>query len=159
MKVNPKVTPVVNPPRRIQVARQAKVEKELQSMRTSHPKVCILCDSFCDRPVDEPTDWVSNMVATRKKETDEVRICIDPKDLKKPLMWPHHLMSTVEEVAAQMSGATVFSVLDAKSSFWEIKLDKASSLHATFITLFGRFKFLRMPFAINTASIVFRGIW
>ncbi|XP_039462577.1 uncharacterized protein LOC120436178 [Oreochromis aureus] len=55
-----------------------------------------------------------------------------------------------------MSGATIFSVLDAKSSFWQIKLDPASSLLTTFATPFGRFKFLRMPFGINTASEVFQ---
>lgn len=65
-------------------------------------------------------------------------------------------MRTVEEVAAQMSEATVFSVVDAKSSFWQIKLDNASSLLTTFATPFGRFKFLRMPFGINTASEVFQ---
>ncbi|KAL7834958.1 hypothetical protein SRHO_G00292050 [Serrasalmus rhombeus] len=71
-------------------------------------------------------------------------------------MRPHHPMRTVEEVAAQMSGATVFSVLDAKSSFWQIKLDSISSLHTIFTTLLGRFKFNRMPFGINTTSEVFQ---
>lgn len=96
------------------------------------------------------------MVATHKKETDDVRICIDPRPLNNALMCPHHLMRTVEEVAAHMSGATVFSVLDAKSFFWQFKLENASSLSTTFTTPFGRFKSLRMPFGINTASEVFQ---
>ena len=65
-------------------------------------------------------------------------------------------MRSVEEVAAQMSGATVFSVLDAKNSFWQIRLDKKSSLLTTFSTPFGRYRFLRMPFGINSASEVFQ---
>lgn len=146
MKVDPNVTPVVNPPRRVPAAMQKRVKLELERMQA----LGVI------EPVDEPTEWVSNMVATHKKETDDVRICIDPKSLNKALMRPHHPMRTVEEVAAQMSGATVFSVLDAKSSFWQIKLDKASSLYTTFTTPFGRFKFLRMPFGINTASEVFQ---
>ena len=107
MKIDPNVAPVVNPPWRILVAIQGKVEKELQRMQT----LGVI------EPVEDPTEWVSNMVATHKKETDDVCICIDPRDLKKALMRPHHPMRTVEEVTAQMSGATVFSVLDAKSSF------------------------------------------
>ena len=146
MKVNPEVTPVVNPPRRLPVAMKERVEKELQRMQAQG-----VIES-----VDEPTEWVSNMVATHKKETNDVRICIDPRDLNKALMRPHHPMRTVEEVAAQMSGATIFSVLDAKSSFWQIKLDDASSTRTTFTTPFGRFKFRRMPFGISTASEVFQ---
>ena len=65
-------------------------------------------------------------------------------------------MRTVEEVAAQMPNSTVFSVLDAKSSFWQISLDHKSSLLTTFSTPFGRFRFLRMPFGINSASEVFQ---
>lgn len=146
MKVDPNVTPVVSPPRRVPAAMQKKVEQELQRMKEL--KVIV--------PVDEPTEWVSNMVATHKKETGDVRICIDPRNLNQALMRPHHPMRTVEEVAAQMSGATIFSVLDAKSSFWQVRLDEASSLRTTFTTPYGRFKFLKMPFGISTASEVFQ---
>ncbi|KAL1280051.1 hypothetical protein QQF64_014651 [Cirrhinus molitorella] len=96
------------------------------------------------------------MVATHKKDTEKIRLCIDPRDLNEALMHPHHPMRTVEEVASQMSNARVFSVLDAKSSFWQIKLDHESSLCTTFATPFGRYRFLRMPFGINSASEVFQ---
>ena len=69
-----------------------KVEQELQRMQT----LGVI------EPVDEPTEWVPNLVATHKKETGDVRICIDPRNLNKALMRPHHPMRTVEEVAAQM---------------------------------------------------------
>ncbi len=65
-------------------------------------------------------------------------------------------MRSEEEVASQMSGATVFSVLDAKNSFWHIRLDRKSSMMATFSTPFGRYIFLHMPFGINSASEVFQ---
>ena len=96
------------------------------------------------------------MVAAHKKDKREIRLCINPKDLNIALKRPHHPMRSVEEVAAQMSGATVFSVLDAKNSFWQIRLDKKSSLLTTFSTPFGRYRFLRMLFGINSASEVFQ---
>uniref|UniRef100_A0AAQ6A9J5 ribonuclease H n=1 Tax=Amphiprion ocellaris TaxID=80972 RepID=A0AAQ6A9J5_AMPOC len=107
-------------------------------------------------PVSEPTDWVSSMVAAHKKDKQDIRLCINPKDLNTALKRPHHPMRSVEEVAAQMSGATVFSVLDAKNSFWQICLDKKSSMMTTFSTPFGRYRFLRMPFGISSASEVFQ---
>ena len=47
-------------------------------------------------------------------------------------------MKTVEEVAAELSDAKVFSVQDATSGFLHIKLDEKSSELLTFNTPFGR---------------------
>lgn len=106
--------------------------------------------------ISEPTDWVSTMVVTKKKDKDKLRVCIYPRDLNTAIKRPHYPMRTIEDVAAQIGRATVFSVLDAKSSFWQIPLDDASSNLTTFATPFGRCKFLRMPFGINSASEIFQ---
>ena len=55
-----------------------------------------------------------------------------------------------------MLNATVFSTLDARSGFWQIKLDHKSSLPTTFSTPFGRYRFLHMLFGIISASEVFQ---
>ena len=72
----------------------------------------------------EQTEWVSQMVATRKKNGD-VRICLDPRDLNKALKRPHHPMRTADDVASRLGNAKVFSTLDAKAGFGPIKLEKA----------------------------------
>ncbi|KAF0047740.1 hypothetical protein F2P81_001373 [Scophthalmus maximus] len=64
-------------------------------------------------------------------------------------------MRKVEEVAAQ-SWAAVFSMLDVKNSFYQIRLDEKSSKLTAFRTPFGCFRFLQMPFGINSASEVFQ---
>ena len=71
------------------------------------------------------------MVAAKKKNTGELRICFDPRDLNKALMRPHHPLKTVEEVASTIPNATVFSILDGKSAFWHIPLDNKSSYICT----------------------------
>ena len=134
MKLNHDVTPVVRPPHKIPIAVKEQVKKKLENM----VKKNIIC------PVEEPTEWVSTMVAAKKKN-GEVRICIDPKYLNQALQRPHHPMRTVEEVVANLAGAKYFSILDAKTGFWQIPLSPESSFYTTFITPFGRFRFLRMP--------------
>ncbi|KAL0153046.1 hypothetical protein M9458_051645 [Cirrhinus mrigala] len=146
MKTDPTIPPVVRPARRIPVAMQDKVKKELQRMT----------DLGVITPISEPSEWVSSMVAAHKKDSNNIRICIDPRDLNTAIQRPHHLMRTVEEVAAHMANSTIFSVLDAKNSFWQISLDHKSSLLTTFSTPFGRYRFLKMPFDINSASEVFQ---
>ena len=62
--------------------------------------------------VEQPTKWVNPIVVVRKPNGD-VRICLDPVDLNKAVKREHYPLKTVEEVAASMSEATVFSTLDA----------------------------------------------
>ena len=52
---------------------------------------------------------------------------------------------------AQLSGARVFSKLDANSGFWQIPLAPESALLTTFITPFGRYCFHRLLFGITSA--------
>ena len=146
MTMDSTVTPVVRPPRRVPAAMQNKVKQELNRM----VNIGVIT------PCNEPTDWVSSMSPTHKKRTDDIRICIDPRDLNKGLKRPHHPTRTVEQVAANMNGATIFSVLDAKSSFWQIPLDEKSSMLTCFSTSYGRYRFLRLPYGLCSSSDVFQ---
>ena len=67
------------------------VEKELQRM----VKIGVIA------PTTEPAPWVSAMVATRKKNGKDIRICIDPRDLNTALQRPHHPMKTIEQGNSQ----------------------------------------------------------
>lgn len=62
-----------------------------------------------------------------------------------------HPLPKVDDTLAQLTGATVFSKLDANCGFWQVKLDESSKDLTTFITPFGRFRFNKMPFGITSA--------
>ena len=83
-------------------------------------------------------------------------LCIDPCDLKCALLRPHHPMRTVEEITINLADATVFTVIDTKTSFWQTKLDDESSNLTFFNSPLGRYKFLRMPYGISSGSKVFQ---
>ena len=146
IKIDKNIEPVIRPPRKVPIAMKNKVIHELEHMT----------EMGVITPTTEPTEWVSSMVATHKKDTDAIRLCIDPRDLNKAIQRPHYPMRTIEEIAAEIDGATMFSTLDAKSSFWQVPLDQKSSMLTTFNTIVGRYRFLRMPYGINSGSEVFQ---
>ena len=113
IKINPTVSPVVHPPRKIPFTQKEKVKEELDGME----KLGVI------RKAEEPTEWVSFLVVV-EKPNDKVQLCLDPRDLNKGIQREHYPIKTVEEVAAELSDANVFSVLDATSGFWHIKLDR-----------------------------------
>ena len=106
--------------------------------------------------VTEPTEWVSSMVVSI--QGDKVRICIDPSDLNKVIKREHHPMRTIKEVISTIPDTKVFSKLDTKSSFLQIKLDEASSLLTMFNTPLGRYRWLRLSFGIKCAPEIFQRI-
>ena len=144
IEIDPTAQPVIHPPRKVPVTLREPLRQELKRMEENN----ILA------PVSEATDWVSSMVTVVKP--NKLRICIDPKDLNRAIKRPHYPLPTIEEVATKLSKAKVFSVLDAKSGFWQVPLDEASSKLTTFNTPFGRFRWLRMPFGISSAPEEFQ---
>ena len=116
MELDETVKPVVHPPRKVPVALRDRLKEELDKL--VREKVIT--------PVTEPTNWVSSLVLANKPE--KLRICIDPQDLNKALLRAHYPLPTIEDVATRLCKAKVFSVLDAKNGFWQVQLDKPSSL-------------------------------
>ena len=66
--------------------------------------------------VDEPTEWCAGMVVVPKKD-GKVRICVDLKPLNESMLREVHPMPKVDETLAQLTGAKIFSKLDANSGF------------------------------------------
>ena len=106
-------------------------------------------------PVTEPTDWVSSVLAVPKKD-GSVRICLDRRYLNTSIKRSHYPLPTVEDVTSRLTNAKVFSVLDAKSGSWQVKLTENTSYFTTYNTPFGRFRWLRVPFGISFAPEVWQ---
>ena len=133
--------PVIHPPRRVPLALQEKLRKTLND----------LVNKKVITPVVTPTDWVSSLVITEKKNK-ELRLYLDPKDLNKSIKRSHYPLPTFEEIVPDLKEAKVFSTFDARNGFWQIKLSEKSSHYTTFNTPFGRYRWLRLPFGVCSAS-------
>ena len=99
--------------------------------------------------VEEPTPWCAGMVVVPKK-SGAVHICADFRPLNDNALREVHPLLKVDEALAQMAGAIVISMLDANCRFWQIPLDEQSRSLTTFITLFRRYCFNKLPFGISS---------
>lgn len=132
--------------RRVPLPMLQKVKEELQRMEGN---------GIIER-VTQPTDWCAPMVPVLKKSTGKARICVDLKRLNEAVKREQYILPTTDEITAKLSGATVFSSLDAASGFFQIPLHPDSCKLTTFITPFGRFNFKRLPFGITSAPEIFQ---
>ena len=95
-----------------------------------------------------PTEWISSMVIVAQSN-GKIRKCLDSRDLNQVVMRPKYQVFTLEEIFSSL--AKLFSTSGAKDSFYQIALDKKSSLKTTFWKQFGRFRYLCMLFGVNLA--------
>ena len=106
-------------------------------------------------PNQEPTDWVSSMIAAKKPDGD-IRLCNDPHHLNITLKRSHYPLPVIEEILPELSKAKVFSKVDLKEGFLQVELDEESSKLTVFQTPWGRYRFHRMPFGITPAPEIFQ---
>ncbi len=118
-------------------------------------ELCHMEENGIIEEVTQPTDWCAPMVPVLKKN-GKVRICVDLKKLNEQVKRERFILPTSEEITAELSGATVFSSLDAALGFFQIPLHSESSRLTTFITPFGRYCFRRLPFGITSAPEIFQ---
>jgi len=126
-------------PRRIPVPLMPKVKKELDRLESLN----------VIKRITEPTEWCAPIVVVPKSK-DQVRLCVDYTRLNEAVKREKHMLPTVDQVLAQMAGATVFSKLDANCGFHQITLTDDSRPLTAFITPYGRYCYNRLPFGINS---------
>ena len=106
--------------------------------------------------MDQPTDWVNSLVVIEKPKTKKLHICLDPRPLNAAICREHFQLPTIEDITTRLTGARIFSKLDANHGYWQIPLSNSSQLLTTFNSPFGRYCFKRMPFGIKSAQEVFQ---
>jgi len=105
--------------------------------------------------VDSATDWVSPIVITPKKGTDEIRMCVDMGAPNRAIKRVRHVIPTFEDLRHDVNGAKVFSKLDLANGFHQLELHEDSRGITTFSTHAGLRRFRRLNFGTNSAPEIF----
>ena len=109
-----------------------------------------LCRDDIIEPVTEPSAWISALLVVHRAD-NKVRVCLDPKPLNRALKRSNYPMPTIDDVLPQLSKAKVFSSVDAKRGFWNLRLDAPSRALTTFETPFGRYRWKRLAFGLSVS--------
>ncbi|XP_062596233.1 uncharacterized protein K02A2.6-like [Saccostrea cucullata] len=146
IEIDPDAEEVIHAPRRQPASLKPKIIDKLKEMEQN---------DYITK-VNTPTEWVSSMVVSLRN--DKIRICLDQSDLNKVVKRAHHPMKTVEDIVSNIPNARVFSKVDAKSGFLQIKLNEKFSYLTTFITPIGRYRCFCLPFGIKFIPEIFQHI-
>ena len=95
--------------------------------------------------VEEPSDWCHPIVLVDKKGTSEKRLTVDLRTLNNQVSRPTHPMETPRSALSNVGGAKFFTTLDARHGYWQIPLSDDAKPLTTFLTPWGRYRFLPQP--------------
>ena len=87
---------------------------------------------------------VAPIVVTPKKDTEDIRMCVDLSHHNKYVKRERYQSATPSQAVADIHAnhTKIFTKLDAMKGYHQCPLDDESQLLTTFITPFGRFKYL-----------------
>ena len=145
IRIDPSVKPATHTRRKVPIESKEAIDRELDYLIEEE----IITEQV------EPTPWVSS-VTFPMKPNGEVRVCLDPSNLNKAIIREHHKPMTVEEIAHELAGATVYTKAEALKAFLQIHLTHEASLLTTFNSHRGRLRFLHMPFGAKMSQDVFQ---
>ncbi|KAG8198013.1 hypothetical protein JTE90_001853 [Oedothorax gibbosus] len=101
------------------------------------------------------SDCTSPMILVEAPGKDP-RPCIDYRNLNKITKTKFFPLPNIEERIEIVSSAQYITVLDLSKGYWQIPLTERAQRLAAFVTNFGTYKPLRMPFGLKNAPYEFR---
>lgn len=143
--IDPSVTPVCQPIRRLPIAMEAEVEQQIQEL---------LAQKIIEK-VEHPTSWVSPLVPVRKSDA-KLRLCVDLRAANKAVLTEKYPMPNIEEALSSIHKAEMLSTLDLESAFYHLELETESRDITTFVSRSGLYRFTRLVFGIKSAPELFQ---
>ena len=151
--------PVISRPYTLPLKHYEWVQREIESLE---------CAGIITKSMSK---WASPIVIVPKtsapREPLKRRLCVDFRkvnELQQEVITAGktkgqisiHPLPKIDEMYAKLKGAKVFSTIDLRSGYHHIALGKISRAKTAFVTPFGKYKFLRVPFGLAQAPTYFQ---
>eukprot|EP00253_Pinus_taeda_P033189 PITA_33189 len=138
----PGAAPVSRAPYRMSVPELTELKMQLQE----------LLDKNYIRPSVSP--WGAPVLFVKKKD-GTFRMCIDYRQLNKLTIKNKYPLPRIDELFDQVKGATVFSKIDLRSGYHQIRIKEEDIAKTAFRTRYGHYEFVVLPFGLTNAPATF----
>jgi hypothetical protein len=138
----PGTRPVSMAPYRMSASELVELKKQLEEL---------LAKRFV-RPSVSP--WGAPVLLVKKKD-GSMRLCIDYRQLNKVTIKNKYPLPRIDDLMDQLVGASVFSKIDLRSGYHQIRVKEEDIQKTAFRTRYGHYEYSVMPFGVSNAPGVF----
>jgi hypothetical protein len=142
IELQPGTAPISKRPYRMPPAELAELKKQLQE----------LLDKGFIRPSTSP--WGCPALFIKKKD-ESLRMCVDYRPLNAVTIKNKYPLPRIDVLFDQLVGAKVFSKIDLRSGYHQIKIRTSDIPKTAFSTRYGLYAFLVMSFGLTNAPAYF----
>ena len=104
------------------------------------------------RPSTSP--WGASVLFAKKKDKN-LRLCIDYRQLDGVMIKNRYPLPGIDDLFDQLRGARVYSKIDLRTSYHQLRVREIDIPKTTFRTRYGHYEFTVMPFGLTNAPAAF----
>src|SRR3954463_751465 len=138
----PGTRPVSMAPYRMSASELSELKKQLEE----------LLEKKFVRPSVSP--WGAPVLLVKKKD-GSMRLCVDYRQLNKVTIKNKYPLPRIDDLMDQLVGASVFSKIDLRSGYHQIRVKEDDIQKTAFRTRYGHYEYSVMPFGVTNAPGVF----
>ncbi|KAL0544048.1 hypothetical protein IC582_019159 [Cucumis melo] len=142
IELEPGTVPISRAPYRMAPAELKELKVQLQE----------LLDKGFIRPSVSP--WGAPVLFVKKKD-GSMRLCIDYRELNKVTVKNRYPLPRIDDLFDQLQGATVFSKIDLRSGYHQLRIKDEDVPKTAFRSRYGHYEFIVMSFGLTNAPAVF----
>ncbi|KAL0546152.1 hypothetical protein IC582_016058 [Cucumis melo] len=142
IELEPGTIPISRAPYRMAPAELKELKVQLQE----------LLDKGFIRPSVSP--WGAPVLFVKKKD-GSMRLCIDYRELNKVTVKNRYPLPRIDDLFDQLQGATVFSKIDLRSGYHQLRIKDGDVPKTAFRFRYGHYEFIVMSFGLTNAPTVF----
>ncbi|KAJ8763668.1 hypothetical protein K2173_003140 [Erythroxylum novogranatense] len=131
----PGTTPILIPPYRMAPAELRELKVQLED----------LLEKGYIRPSSSP--WGAPVLFMKKKD-GSLRMCVDYRKLNHATIKNRYPLPHIDDLFDQLQGARVFSKIDLRSGYHQLRIKETDVSKTAFRTRYGHFEFLVLPFGV-----------
>jgi hypothetical protein len=142
IKLLPGTAPIANRPYRIGVNELEELKKQIKELQ----------ENGFIRPSSSP--WGALVIFVDKKDGSQ-RMCIDYRSLNEVTIKNKYLLPRIDDLFDQLRGACVFSKIDLRSGYHQLKIRATDIPKTTFTTRYGLYEYTVMSSGLTNAPTYF----